>query len=398
MARSVFGGLLRPAAFGSGDDPDAAPWALGPSTDLPFRWHRARTNLLWTYLGGIVFLVFAIPTIAEGVDAVGLGLRIGFLVVLAAAYVGAAWTADSPLLVRWCYVAGFTGFVVLGGALLWGCEFALFGIYPAALTATLIPWRHARFALVVWALALSLAGVLGGSWMPVLFAALSLGIGLGMAGVMESIRIRRMLERSQTRIETLTVAAERERISRDLHDILGHSLTAITIKSSLAARLADTKPAAAKEQMVAVEAIARQALADVRATVSGLTEIRLATEIASARSVLLAAGVEARTPVALPTLPDGISELFGYVVRESVTNVVRHAQATSCAIEVDEHSVEVRDDGVGVRADRSGHGLSGLGERVTAAGGILEVAAVPGGGTSVRASLASSPEPVRSER
>lgn len=396
MARSLLGGLMRPAPYGTGDDPDAAPWALpGRATDLPYRWHRVRPNLLWSYVGGLVFLVFAIPSIGNGVGAAGAVLRIGYLVALALAYVGAAWTADAPLWLRWSYIAGFSGFV-LGGAVLWGWEFAVFGVYPAALIATLIPWRQARFALVGWALLLSLAGLAGQRWTPVLFAALSLGIGLAMAGWMETSRIRRMLERSQARIETLSVAAERERISRDLHDILGHSLTAITIKSSLAARLAEAEPATAREQMAEVEALARQALADVRATVSGLTEIRLATELAGARSVLLAAGVEADTPVALPTLSDEVSELFGYVVRESVTNVVRHAEATRCVIQVDDRSVEVRDNGVGLGADRSGHGLAGLRERVTAAGGVVEITAVPGGGTSVRATLAPSPHPARS--
>jgi two-component system sensor histidine kinase DesK len=395
MARSVLNGMLQPAPFAPGDDREAAPWALpGGPTDLPYRWRGVRPNLLLTYVVGTVFLVFAIPTIAEGAGPVMLVLRIGYLVVFAVAYVGAAWTADAPLRLRWSYVAGFTGFVVLG-ALLWGWEIADFGAYPAILVATLIPWHQARFALVGWALALGLAGLLGGLWMPVLIAALSLGVGLGLAGWMESSRIRRMLERSQTRVEMLTVAAERARISRDLHDILGHSLTAITIKSSLAARLADTAPAAAKEEMAAVEAIARQALSDVRATVSGLTEIRLATEIASARSVLIAAGVDPRTPVALPALSDGASELFGYVVRESVTNVVRHAEATWCLIEVDEHHVEVRDDGVGPGMDRSGHGLTGLAERVAAAGGVIEIAAAPGSGTSVRADLTPTLPPDR---
>jgi two-component system sensor histidine kinase DesK len=395
MARSVLNGLLQPAPFGPGDDPDAAPWALpGGPTDLPYRWHRVRPNLFLTYLAGIVFLVFAIPTISDGVDPVGLVLRTSYLVVFAVAYVGAAWTADAPLWLRWSYVAGFTGFVVIG-ALLWGWESANFGAYPAILMASLIPWHQARFALIGWALVLSLAGLLGQLWMPVLIAALSIGVGVGIAGWMESSRVRRMLERSQARVELLTVAAERARISRDLHDILGHSLTAITIKSSLAARLADTEPAAAKEEMAAVEAIARQALSDVRATVSGMAEIRLATEIASARSVLLAAGIEARTPVALPTLSDAVSELFGFVVRESVTNVVRHAEATRCIIDVDEHSVEVRDDGVGPGKGRSGHGLTGLAERVAAAGGAFEMAAVPGGGTSVRADLAPTPQPNR---
>ena len=83
MARSILSGLLRPAPFGPGDDPEAAPWALpGGPTDLPYRWHRVRPNLFLTYLVGIVFLVFAIPTIADGVGPVGLGLRIGYLVVL----------------------------------------------------------------------------------------------------------------------------------------------------------------------------------------------------------------------------------------------------------------------------------------------------------------------------
>ena len=395
MTRSLLSGLLRPAPFAQGDDPDTAPWALpGSPTDLPYRWRRVRPNLFLTYLIGLVFLNFAIPTISDGVGAGGLGLRIGYLVVLAFAYVGAAWTVDAPLRVRQGYVAGFTG-LVIGGAPLWGWEFANFGVYPAVLMASLIPWHQARVALVGWVVVLAAAGLLGGLWMPVLIAALSLGVGLGLAGWMESSRIRHMLERSQTRVEVLTVTAERARISRDLHDILGHSLTAITIKSSLAARLADTDPGAARDEMWAVETIARQALADVRATVSGLTEIRLATEIASARSVLLAAGVHARTPVALPTLPDGVSELFGYVVREAVTNVVRHAEATTCVIDVDEHCVEVRDNGVGLGNDRLGNGLKGLRERVAAVGGVLQVAAVPGGGISVRAALAPSPEPAR---
>ena len=131
MARPLLRGLLRPASFGPGDDPDAAPWAMpGGPTDLPYRWHRVRPNLFLTYLVGIVFLVFALPSISDGVDSLGLGLRIGYLALLAVAYVGAAWTADAPLRVRWYYVAGFTGFV-FSGALLWGWEFANFGAYPA---------------------------------------------------------------------------------------------------------------------------------------------------------------------------------------------------------------------------------------------------------------------------
>ncbi|HEY9292442.1 MAG TPA: histidine kinase, partial [Microlunatus sp.] len=172
---------------------------------------------------------------------------------------------------------------------------------------------------------------------------------------------------------------------RDLHDILGHSLTAISIKSGLAARLADKDPAAAKVQMTEVEEIARVVLADVRATTTGMRQVRLASELASARSVLMAAGVEAVTPTALPTLTDECSELLGYVVREAVTNVVRHAEATRCVIKVGDHSVEITDDGVGIGSRRSGSGLTGLRRRVTDAGGTFAVATPEVGGTAVRA-------------
>lgn len=116
-----------------------------------------------------------------------------------------------------------------------------------------------------------------------------------------------------------------------------------------------------------------------------LREVRLASEVASARSVLEAAGVECRTPSALPVLDDARSELFGYVVREAVTNVVRHAGASVCTIAADDASVTIRDDGVGLRPDAVRTGLRGLAERADAAGGRLIVTG--GDGTTVRLEL-----------
>ena len=148
-------------------------------------------------------------------------------------------------------------------------------------------------------------------------------------------------------------------------------------------------PPGAQAQMAEVEGIARQALADVRATASGIREVRVATELASARSVLLAAGVEARVPSAVPQLPEGVNELFGYVIREAVTNVVRHSEASQCTIDVGEHHVSVADDGVGFSRDAAagGTGLRGLAARVEAAGGRLEVDTSPGSGTRVTATV-----------
>ena len=123
-----------------------------------------------------------------------------------------------------------------------------------------------------------------------------------------------------------------------------------------------------KAQIAEIEQVSRQALADVRTTASGMREVRLATEIASARSVLLAAGIESRMPSALPPLTDRMSELMGYVVREAVTNVVRHSRAGVCTVVVRPSAVEVRDDGRGLPSGvRSGSGLLGLRTRVEAA-------------------------------
>jgi two-component system, NarL family, sensor histidine kinase DesK len=216
-------------------------------------------------------------------------------------------------------------------------------------------------------------------------------MGLATAAGMEAGQVQGRLQLAEQRVNTLSVAAERERIGRDLHDILGHSLTAISIKAGLAARLVDIDPTAAKAQIAEIEQVSRQALADVRTTASGMREVRLATEIASARSVLLAAGIESRMPSALPTLPDQVSKLFGYVVREGVTNVVRHSGAGVCTVKLGPTWVEVRDDGRGVAVEADGGcGLTGLRERLEAVGGSLTLTTGESGGTVLRADLAGA--------
>jgi two-component system sensor histidine kinase DesK len=154
-------------------------------------------------------------------------------------------------------------------------------------------------------------------------------------------------------------------------------------------------PAAVGPQIAEVEQLARQVLTDLRSTVSGIREVRLATELASSRSVLSAAGIKPELPIAVPLLPDPISELFGYVVREAVTNVVRHSEATRCTIMLDSDRIRVADDGIGHRSGRLGSGLTGLTERVRDAGGVLEIVPVKGGGTMVVADLRSPDAPER---
>ncbi|PWH07514.1 histidine kinase [Brachybacterium endophyticum] len=256
-----------------------------------------------------------------------------------------------------------------------------------------LPWKLARAVVLPITLLVCGGAVLFEQWTAIILAVVGLLISLGVGYGIEREILRERLARAEQRNAVLAVAAERERIGRDIHDILGHSLTTITVSAQLAQRLAATDPDAARAQMAEVERISRQSLADVRATVSGMQEVRAATEIASARSVLTAAGIEADVPAALPDLDDARAELFGYVIREAVTNVVRHSRATRCSIRVEPCSVSVADDGVGIPRGRSRSGLDGLARRVAEGGGELTVLSGEetdsGTGTVLTARLAS---------
>jgi two-component system sensor histidine kinase DesK len=229
---------------------------------------------------------------------------------------------------------------------------------------------------------------------------------------------------ARNEITRLALADQRNEFARDLHDILGHSLTVVAVKAELAGRLASLDPQRAETEIADVERIARQALADVRAAAAGYREITLAGELASAQTALAAAGVEADMPdPEMSQIPRPQQELFGWAVREGVTNVVRHSGATRCRIRVSPSEVEISDDGCGppgaslddgghARADSvaseadaggwvpddlqrlgsgcgatSGHGLSGLRERAADAGATLSVGRSAAGGFALRVRL-----------
>lgn len=186
--------------------------------------------------------------------------------------------------------------------------------------------------------------------------------------------LRSSLALAAARADLARLAAENERIriARDLHDLLGHSLTTITVKAGLACRVGGTDFDRAVQEMVEVEALARQAVTDVRAAVSNYREVSLAGELAAGRELLRAAGINADLPRAVDIVDPACQELFGWAVREGLTNIVRHAHASSCAVRISESAVEIVDDGVGGTAV-PGNGLSGLRERVAEAGGSVEV-------------------------
>jgi two-component system sensor histidine kinase DesK len=209
-------------------------------------------------------------------------------------------------------------------------------------------------------------------------------VALAMWGFFGLIRTNVALAEARAEVARLAAENERTRIARDLHDLLGHSLTTITVKAGLARRLAqrhDNERAAA--EIAEVEELSRRSLADVRAAVAGHRDVTLAGELATAREVLRAAGVVAQLPGSVEVVDPSLSELFGWVTREGVTNVVRHARAARCTIRVDRDWIEIVDDGRGGIAG-AGNGLAGLRERVEAAGGTVKIGAEPFGGWRLR--------------
>ncbi|MEU3736075.1 MULTISPECIES: sensor histidine kinase [unclassified Streptomyces] len=210
-------------------------------------------------------------------------------------------------------------------------------------------------------------------------------------------------ELRSTREELARSAVEKERLrfSRDLHDLLGHTLSVIVVKAEATRRLAPRDLDAALGQVADIESVGRQALTEIREAVTGYREGSLATELDRARDLLDAAGIEAVVRQSGPPLAPQTAALLGWVVRESATNVVRHSRATRCEIEVtgtaERSRLLITDDGRGVGSTPPGSGLKGLAERLAAAGGSLESGPAPRGGFRVTAELPvtePSPGPV----
>ncbi|MBD3136275.1 hypothetical protein IEI92_08245 [Microbispora bryophytorum] len=204
------------------------------------------------------------------------------------------------------------------------------------------------------------------------------------------IRLVVQLGQAREEIEALAAAAERDRLARDLHDVLGHSLTTITVKTGLARRMLESggDPEHALAELRDVERLSRQAHSEVRLTVSGRRRPSLAVELAGARAALRAAGISAVLPPSADRVPAELAEPFAYVLREGVTNVIRHSGATRCEVLLGDGWLEVRDNGPGRNAARPGNGLTGLAERLRAVGGRVEAGPVPAGGFRLRASRA----------
>jgi two-component system, NarL family, sensor histidine kinase DesK len=198
------------------------------------------------------------------------------------------------------------------------------------------------------------------------------------------------LIRAQGQAEALAVMGERERISRDLHDIVGHSFATIVLKSDLASRIIDAEPERARAELDGINAVGREALQEIRLAIHGLNQPTLMAATGHVRALLDAADIELSYSNTTGPLPPQIEHAVAMVMREAVTNVVRHAAATACAVDIRMAAgwlhLDIRDDGRG-GAIASGNGLKGIGRRVADLGGRLTIEDAQPSGTAIKASF-----------
>ncbi|MGI9606536.1 MAG: sensor histidine kinase [Acidimicrobiales bacterium] len=283
------------------------------------------------------------------------------------------------------------GFVLVGWAMVTAIPFVLtFAIFNFS-------WRTAGIVGL-----LCLIGVIAGPlavgrldelWFLTVIL-LSAGIGAAIARFGEE----RQLDLNALETQ-LALSEERTRVARDVHDVLGHSLTAIVLKTQVAERALETientppEVELAREQIIEMQTISRRALAEIRETVSGLRVSDLGDEVAAARSVLADAGVSLTVHGDTASVPDSHHAVLGWTVREAVTNIVRHAEAERCTIKIggDPELLSIVDDGVGRSTGGvEGNGLTGLRERLATAGLALRIDDADGTILNVLTARASS--------
>jgi two-component system, NarL family, sensor histidine kinase DesK len=349
-------------------------------------WHP------WTRFGvvlGLLFLAGPIVDLAHqsgvpvGLRAVGLSL---FVLLYVSLLPPAAWLIHSG---RRALAAGIAGLVAIATILLAtgapGSFVALY-VYAVAAAGLICRPRVAVGITVLVALGvtagLAVYGTDASAGAAVVLTIVA--IGAMMAGFGRQVRTNHQLVAAREELARLAVSQERLRIARDLHDLLGHTLSVIALKTELAAKLVERDSARAVAELEDVQTVTRQALAEVREAVHSYRQLALDEALAGARAQLEAAGIESHLERQRVSLPDEAESVLAWAVREGVTNVVRHSHARHCAIRLRSNgetaAVEIEDDGSGLDDSDGGRGLEGLTERAERLRGTVAAGALPGGG------------------
>lgn len=276
----------------------------------------------------------------------------------------------------------------------WGDLF----IFTCAYIAGRLPTVRALLAVAALTLLIIAYGRLGGvSWSALGQACIFVvAVGIVTVSLVRAITASRELRLAREEITRLAVQTERTRIARDLHDLLGHNLSLIALKSELAGQLLKVAPERAATEIGDVEKTARATLQEVREAVASYRQPTLASELHAAEEILAAAGITYRREDderMMNMLPPAIGAALSWAVREGVTNVIKHSRARRCVIRITSDkrtaSIEITDDGTaaGSVVSSGGNGLRGLSERVAGLGGQIEAGPHISGGFRLAVSI-----------
>ncbi len=349
----------------------------------PENRHQKMVKMLWISIW-LFYLSAPVTDLVSGGHSPGTRLLGGLgLAAFVAWYLVLVFRTARPMPVRrvlFSLAVLATQAMVLSLAL--GREWLVLFVYVAISSGAALPARYARWTVLGTTALLAVTAnavpdgtaYLAGLLIPALMG------GFAMVGVRAMIRTTIELREARATVAQLAANEERLRMARDLHDLLGHSLSLITLKSELAGRMLPGQPQEAARQVADIEQVSRQALVDVREAVSGYRRPTLPGELAGARTALAAAGVLADLPSApADDLPEEAESALAWSLREAVTNVVRHSGAKRCRVTLEKRQtldgpvleLTVADDGSAGGPSTFGNGLTGLTERLTALGGSL---------------------------
>ena len=351
-------------------------------------------------LFGLVFLIYPVRAVLTSDSTPA---RVSLALVGAALFAGVflwlmwmqepLWSASAePSEVRKRRATiGLLALLALALNLALGSEWRVLFFHVNVAAGMMLLTRDAYVAIVgLAATTLALGFVSGMAWLALPTAA----IGLWATAFVRQVAAVAELRSAREELASLAVSEERLRFARDLHDLLGHSLSLITLKSELAGRLLPTAPEKAATEVHDIEGVARQALREVREAVAGYRRPTLEEELAGASEMLEAAGIFCRIENQTGVLPKAVDAVLAWAVREGTTNVIRHSRAKHCRIalarENEEIYAEITDDGGGFKKESgedSGSGLSGLAERVATFAGRVETDSLPDGGFRLRVVL-----------
>lgn len=350
----------------------------------PAGMKQAGTKLLWIGIW-LAFMSAPVKDLADGnhtrwataLGTLGLLVFVGSYLVLVFRHTSKAL---DPFRVR--ATLAFLGALAVLLSLTFGTPWLVLFVYVCVSVGATLPMRTARWLIPAVTAVLVAIGLTGDHPREIITALVFPALlgGFAMSGVRQMIRTTIQLREARATVAQLAANEERLRLARDLHDLLGHSLSLITLKSELAGRMLPEHPEQAAAQVADIEQVSRQALVDVRSAVTGYRRPTLPGELAGARTALAAAGITAGIPAEAPEdLPEKAEEVLAWALREAVTNVVRHSGADRCTVTLaprqtlDGRVLEltVADNGRGAAGTTRGNGLTGMTERLASVDGTL---------------------------